>query len=223
MDSNKKIVNDYLHWIGMKEYPCIGAKAALGLAHIRVMVADHMACPADDGQVLKFLYDFVDEYRNSSGPYHSAAVIFKHPAVEDETVFDQLFWQRLKSLAALDRKTYTCDNRVDPDPLSPHFSFSLKEEAFFIIGIHPASGRPSRRFLYPTIVFNPHAEFEKLRKARRYEPMKQIVRKRDIEFSGSINPTLTDFGEASEVYQYSGVQHPPGWKCPLADNNEPGA
>ena len=210
MDRNKNIIDDYLNWIGMKEYPCVGAKAALGLGHIRVMVADHMACPANDEQVLEFLYDFVDQYRNLSAPYHSAAVIFKQPEGAEEKVFDRLFWQRLRSLADLDRKVYASDRRVDPDPASPHFSFSLKEEAFFIIGLHPASTRASRRFSYPAIVFNPHAEFEKLRKSNRYEPMKKVVRKRDVAFSGSINPTLTDFGEASEVYQYSGVQHPPG-------------
>ena len=49
----------------------------------------------------------------------------------------------------------------------------------------------------------------------RYEKMKTIVRKRDIVYSGSVNPMLTDFGEASEVYQYSGRKYDSDWKCPL--------
>ena len=116
----------------------------------------------------------------------------------------------------LDRDNgYTHDKSVDPDPSSPRFGFSLKEEAFFIVGLHPGSGRQSRRFKYPTLIFNPHAEFEKLRALGRYEKMKTIVRKRDVAFSGSVNPMLQDFGERSEVFQYTGMQYKEGWTCPL--------
>jgi FPC/CPF motif-containing protein YcgG len=65
------------------------------------------------------------------------------------------------------------------------------------------------------MVFNPHAQFEELRKTNRYEKMKNIVRQRDILYSGSVNPMLADFGEASEVYQYSGRQYDGQWSCPL--------
>jgi hypothetical protein len=42
------------------------------------------------------------------------------------------------------------------------------------------------------------------------------VRKRDIAYSGSINPMLNDFGNASEVYQYSGKQYTSDWVCPFS-------
>jgi len=45
--------------------------------------------------------------------------------------------------------------------------------------------------------------------------MKNIVRKRDVALSGSINPMLQDFGAASEVYQYSGMQYDSTWQCPF--------
>ena len=89
------------------------------------------------------------------------------------------------------------------------------EEAFFVIGLHANSSRPSRQFRYPALVFNPHAEFEKLRTNNRYGKMKEVIRKRDISYSGSANPMLTDFGEASEVYQYSGRKYAEDWQCPL--------
>jgi FPC/CPF motif-containing protein YcgG len=215
MQTESEIIAAYSSFLSAREYPCIAAKASLARGQIHCMVAEHMACPADDSTILKFIYKFIDAYRTSGKSYHSVAVIFKLPHMEDELVFDNLLWQRLNALALMDRKTYAHDNRVDSDPASGKFSFSLKEEAFFVIGLHPASNRRSRRFTYPTLVFNPHAEFERLRKLNRYERMKKIVRKRDHAFSGSENPMLKDFGEASEVFQYSGVNYQADWKCPL--------
>ena len=100
-----------------------------------------------------------------------------------------------------------------------NFSFSLKEESFFIIALHPASSRPLRRFKYPVLIFNPHIQFEELRGSGKYDKMKYTVRKRDLAYSGSINPMLTDFGEASEVYQYSGREYDHSWQCPLKINH----
>ena len=183
--------------------------------HIRCFVAPDMTSSDDDGRILAFIYQFVETYRNSKESFHSAAVIFNNPQSISESEFESMLWTRLNSLAALDREHYEHDKRVDPDPESSRFSFSLKEEAFFIIGLHPSSSRKSRRFAYPAIVFNPHEEFERLKRTRRYESMKKVVRRRDEIYSGSVNPMLKDFGEAPEVFQYSGKKYDSKWKCPL--------
>jgi uncharacterized protein len=215
MKSDELIIKEYSEYLRKKDFPCVAAKAALSRNHIQCMVAPHMACPADDKTILQYLYGFVDKYRASEESYHSAAVIFKEPVEINEILFDSLLWQRLNSLAFLDKQNYQHDSRVDSDPKSPRYSFSLKEEAFFILGLHPGSSRRSRQFKYPALVFNPHAEFEKLRTSDRYTRMKEVVRKRDVEFSGSVNPMLADFGQASEVYQYSGRRYSADWACPL--------
>ena len=136
-----------------------------------------------------------------------------------DELFDELLWQRLQALANLDSNIYPFDKRVNNSPSSPDFSFSLKEEAFYIIGLHAGSSRESRRFSYPALVFNPHAQFEELRGSGKYEMMKNVVRKRDIAYSGSVNPMLEDFGVASEVYQYSGRKYDNTWQCPLKINH----
>jgi FPC/CPF motif-containing protein YcgG len=105
------------------------------------------------------------------------------------------------------------------DVSSPQFSFSLCSEAFYIIGLHPASNRKARQFSHPALVFNPHAQFELLRHGMKYEPMKLAVRKRDTSYSGSVNPMLQDFGTQSEVSQYSGRIYDKGWSCPLKINH----
>jgi FPC/CPF motif-containing protein YcgG len=88
-------------------------------------------------------------------------------------------------------------------------------EALFVIGLHPASSRVTRRFAHPTIVLNPHEQFDELRKKGRYESMKKTVRRRDKKLSGSINPMLDDYGSSSEALQYSGRRYDANWKCPL--------
>src|SRR5690606_5389942 len=215
MKTASAIINEYLLHLKSRGFPCIAAQAAVARGHIRCLVAEDMESAKEDQRTLEFLHEFVDDYRKADAPYHSAAVIFRSPEIKDEWTFDRLLWTRLNALADLDRRVYSHDHRVDDDPESSRFSFSLKEEAFFIIGLHPARSRKARTFSYPTLVFNPHQEFERLRKTNRYETLKRAVRKRDMHYSGSINPMLSDFGDKPETRQYSGIQYKSDWKCPL--------
>ena len=216
---NEHIIDAYKSFLSNKAFPCVAAKAAHAKEQVQCYVADHMACRKDDTAILQFLYAFVDRYREATTPFHSAAVVFKGPEAPVEEHFEVLLWQRLQMLSDLDAALHPYDHRVSNDPTSPEFGFSLKGEAFFIIGLHPRSCRPARQFAYPALVFNPHAEFEKLRTTQSYEKMKDIVRKKDMAHSGSINPMLTDFGTASDVYQYSGRQYGDDWQCPLKLNH----
>jgi len=213
------IIEEYLVHLKNKEFPCVAARQAVARQQVKCMVAGNMACPKDDEQILQFIYSFVDDLRNSADTYHSAAVIFKAPAFLTEEMFDTLLWTRLQALADIDAARYDYDKRVDADTSSAKFSFSIKEEAFYVIGLHANSNRASRQFKYPVLVFNPHAQFEQLRQTTSYEKMKNIVRKRDIAYSGSVNPMLEDFGKSSEVYQYSGRKYDKTWACPLKINH----
>ncbi len=215
-----EIITEYTSFINTSDFPCVAARAAFARQNVKCLVVDHMACPKDDHAILNFLYSFIDDYRKSGEFFHSASIIFEGPIDIDEELFDSLLWKRLQALSDLDAQRYDYDTRVSPDPASPNFSFSLKQEAFFIIGLHPASSRPGRKFKYPALAFNPHAQFEELRQTNRYEKMKNIVRKRDLEFSGSINPMLVDYGSSSEVFQYSGQVYDAGWQCPFKFKQE---
>ncbi|MDQ3019220.1 MAG: YqcI/YcgG family protein [Bacteroidota bacterium] len=209
------IVKEFEDFILDKSFPCVAAKTALKRLQIKSLVVGNIACPKDDAAILSFLYDFVDTYRTSTSDFHSAVIIFKGTENLDENIFDNLLWRRLQSLSDLDAKNYSYDKRVDINPASSNFSFSLKQEAFFIIGMNPSSIRAARKFKYAALIFNPHAQFEKLRSTNGFEKMKNIVRKRELEYSGSVNPMLDDFGTSSEVYQYSGVKYKNNWQCPL--------
>lgn len=205
----------YIEFIGEKSFPCVGAKTALGKDQVETLVVGNMCCPADDRQILTFLYDFIDQYRNSNSEFHSAAILFNGPVDITEDLFEEFLWKRLQALLNLDAENYRYDHRVSADPSSSEFSFSLKEEAFFIIGLHPASSRQSRRFSYPALVFNPHAQFTALKLTGKYQQLQKVVRKRDILYSGDINPMLNDHGRASEAEQYSGKKYEAPLVCPF--------
>ena len=137
------IINEFINYVENKNFPCVAAKASLNKTNCNLMVADNIACPKDDAKILKFLYDFVDEYRKSDRAFSSLVIIFKsyHPLTED--MFETFMWQRLQALSVLDAEQYSYDKRVNKDPDSANFSFSIKEEAFFIIGLHKTSSRGS--------------------------------------------------------------------------------
>lgn len=217
---SEHIIQQFRNFIQDKSYPCVAARSASARNHIPCLVASHMGCPNDDRRILDFIYQFIKDYRQSIEPLHSAAVLFALPESATEEAFDIMLWERLQALARMDAKHFSYDRRVDPDPNSPHFSFSIGEEAFFIIGLNPGAERKSRQFNFPAMIFNPHAQFEVLRNANQYDKMKRIVRKRDILYSGSVNPMLTDFGEASEAWQYSGRKYTRDWTCPLKVTHE---
>lgn len=220
VEANTEHIKDgFFNRINSKSFPCVGAKAALARDHIESFMIEDMASSRDDENALQFLYSFVENYRRSPRKFHSAALFFKTPRLMSEEKFDELMWQRLQALSDLDARNYKYDSRVNADPFSPDFSFSLKEEAFFIIGLHPQSSRLARQFEHPVLIFNPHAQFEQLRKSGKFERMQQTIRKRDIKFSGSVNPMLKNFGESSEVWQYSGRKYNDNWQCPLKINH----
>ena len=221
-EETENIVAEFIEFISNKIFPCIGAKTALAKNQVQCMVAGNMACPSHDKDILEYLYNFTIRYRSTGGNFHSAAILFTGPKNISEAIFETLLWQRLQAISDLDAVTYGYDKRVSADPASPDFSFSLKEEAFFIVGMHPSSSRMSRQFNYPALIFNPHSQFEAMKETNKYEMIKAAVRKKDIAFSGSVNPMLDDYGKSPETMQYSGKNYSLPFQCPLKINHEPG-
>ena len=85
----------------------------------------------------------------------------------------------------------------------------------YVIGMHPKASRLARTRPYPTMVFNLHEQFDRLRARGKFEMMKQTIRTRDMTLQGSINPMLASFGDSSEARQYSGQAVPENWACPF--------
>ncbi len=195
-------------------FPCVGAKTALAQNDIRIVEARSIFCPADDQHILESLYSFIESFDGDKQTFRSLIVVFKDAETLPEEVFEKCLWKRLQALNTLD--TCEWDKSVSSDPQDNNFSFSIGGRAFYVIGMHPGSSRKARQFAYPALVFNLHEQFEQLRSSGKYNSFRQLVRRRDIAFSGSSNPMLADFKAASEAIQYSGRQvDPNAWKCPF--------
>lgn len=200
-------------------FPCTIARGAAAQDHVTVRLYDDMEDPHTAARLLDDLYRFVAEHplgEPGSGPgFHTFAAAFARPAATDEARFEALLWTLLQRLHDLDRPLHAWDPTVADDPASPHFSFSLGGRAFFIVGVHPGASRLARRFAYPTVVFNAHAQFEGLRARGAYDAVRDKIRGNDRALQGSINPTLRDHGSESEVRQYSGRETDSAWRCPF--------
>lgn len=197
------------------EFPCVGGKAAINNNTYRFGFYPAMNTPATIAGLAHDLWEYAGERPTFETEYASFIASFAAPLDPNEQEWEDLLWSQLQNLHNLDRPYHAWDPTVSSDPEDPAFSFSFAETAFFIIGLHPASSRFARRFAWPTLVFNAHAQFEQLREQNQFERMREKVRARDYKLQGSFNPNLNNFGERSEARQYSGRAVEENWKCPF--------
>lgn len=209
---------DFRSRIQAAEFPCVGAKSALARGALSFSHARDITSAWNDLQIVHDLLEWSREYRADATGLRSFAVLFAGPDTLDEAAFEAAMWQRLQSIS--DKDVWLgqrADPRVSSDPDDPHFSLSFGGEAYFVVGLHPNASRPARRFPRPTLVFNLHDQFERLRAEGRYERMREVIMDRDLELAGSTNPMLERHGEASAARQFSGRAVDDAWECPFRD------
>lgn len=195
-------------------FPCLGAKAAFNAGTETVSIYDYLASDESTDALAHHLRDFVSS-RHPENAYATYVAIFREPRNLDEKQFERLLWMQLRQLHQIDRKNQQWDPRVSSDPSDPRFSFSFAGQALYVVGLHAGSSRIARRFAWPTLVFNPHAQFERIRHDGKWKRMQETIRNRDQALQGSSNPMLSDFGEKSEARQYSGRAVGEGWRAPF--------
>jgi FPC/CPF motif-containing protein YcgG len=197
------------------QFVCVAAKSAVHHETYRLGIYDRLASPEATAGLSRDLYEFLCETEPIDSEFTTFVATFKEPTDLDEAAFEKLLWRQLQMLHDRDAPLHDWDPAVSSNPDDPHFSFSFAGHAFFIVGLHPGSARLARQFPWPTLVFNPHAQFERLRETGMWEKMKEVVRHRDEELQGDVNPVLTDFGEETEAKQYSGRLIEPDWHPPF--------
>jgi FPC/CPF motif-containing protein YcgG len=209
---------ELLATVADKSFPCVGAKSAMARGTLRTLVCHSIESAWDDVGIHSELLEWVRVYLEEPGGLRSLAVVFEGPRDLSEERFEAAMWKRLQSLADKDDwRGQPYDRSVSPDPDHPQFSLSFGGAAFFVIGLHPSASRPARRVPRPTLVFNLHDQFERLREEGRYERLRETIVQRDVALSGSVNPMLARFGEMSAARQYSGRVVAKDWRCPFRD------
>lgn len=203
-------------------YPCTGAISVFAQKAYRFGLYPELACDNAVRAVCHDLYEFCHEFPIIDDQLNTFIAMFKGPAINSEQNFEDLLWAQLQAMHAVDSEFFAWDRSVDSDPKNRKFSFSIGGRAMFVIGMHPRASRLARTFGYPTMVFNLHEQFERLRTRGKFEMMRQIIRARDMELQGSINPMLKNFGDRSEASQYSGRAVSEHWACPFHVDKEGG-
>lgn len=218
---HERLKRDFIAFVDRRDFPCVGAKSALAKGLLHIECAWSIRSAWNDVHIHDQLLQWSKAYRDDRDGLRSFVVVFEGPDNLPEPEFEYVMWDRLQSLADKDAwRGQHYDGRVSADPNDPHFSLSFGEEAYFVVGLHPNASRPARRSPNPTLVFNLHDQFEKLRENGRYERMREAILERDRSLSGSINPMLARHGEASEARQYSGRMVEDDWRCPFNDKRE---
>ena len=216
-DQGHPLAKRFATFISRSEFPCVGAKAALNRDGMRFVVARDFRSGWDDLRIMPGLLDIAKSYRADPVPFQSLVVLFEAGAPSGEEQFERQLWARLQSLSDKDQWLgQPADPRVAHDPDDPHFAMSFGGEAFFVVGLHPRSSRPARRFEVPAMVFNLHDQFERLRAEGRYNKLRGTILDRDFKLAGSLNPMLGQHGTASAARQYSGRVVDDSWRCPFS-------
>ncbi len=216
-DTNHPLAETFRTFVADKGFPCVGAKAALNRGGMRFVVARDFRSAWDDLRILPSLHAIARDYARDPEPFQSLVVLFEQGVPESEADYERLLWERLQSLSDKDDWLgQKPDPRVGHDPSDPHFAMSFGGEAFFVVGLHPASSRPARRFATPAMVFNLHDQFERLREEGRYETLRETIIARDVDLAGTPNPMLAKHGTVSAARQYSGRAVGEDWACPFS-------
>ncbi len=217
-----EVVAAIAEMVAHPDYPCLGARSVFRRDAVTAVVLDDLADRSPGGSLDRLgaaLQGFVDDVDPQSDLV-SFVACFRSPLPADERAFEGLLWAALQHLH--DRDDAPWAQGVAADPENPHFAFSLAGTAFFVVGLHPNASRVARRAPVPTLVFNLHVQFERLRADGRFERMRDTIRRRDTELQGTPNPMAVDHGDASEARQYSGRAVPDDWSPPFRADPPPG-
>ncbi len=197
------------------EFPCLGARSVFRRDAATLVVLDDLADTSTGGS-LDTLGEVLAQYAHEvdpDGDLVSFVACFRGPVPQDEQTFEALLWGALQHLHDTDDAPWA--DGVAADPENPHFAFSVAGTAFFVVGLHPSASRVARRAPLPTLVFNLHSQFERMRADGGYLRMRDTIRRRDTELQGSLNPMVSDHGETSEARQYAGRAVPDDWTPPF--------
>jgi FPC/CPF motif-containing protein YcgG len=213
-------VHDALRALVLNDhFTCHGGKAAVRQQQYRFGLYDELVSAGAAAGLARDLTAFVAELPIHDGTFSTYLASFVGPNPADESAFEILLWRLLQQLDDLDAPHHSWDPAVHTDPDSPDFAFSFAGTAFFVIGLHAGSSRAARRFAWPTLVFNPHRQFEELRHDGRYARFQEVIRRAEMDLQGSVNPMLGTHGAQSQAAQYSGRRVEDGWHCPFRSRN----
>lgn len=209
----ESINKEFQEFIIEKNHPCIMANTVFSMNDYEFEIYENLGSKITAEKLIENLKEYLKTYNFADNKFKTFIAVFPQADIASEIEFENLLWRQLQFIHEKDSEPW--DYRVSNDPENDNFSFSIAGRAFYVVGMHPESSRLARRAPYPTLVFNLHWQFEKLREMGAYYKVRDKIRERDAALQGDINPVLEDFGQSSEARQYSGRNIGKSWKCPF--------
>lgn len=209
----ESMLTAFQDFIIKENHPCIMAQTVFKMGSVDFHSYSSFGSEETGKLIMTDLKSYLKDYDFSSNDFFTFIAAFENESKFSEKEFEKILWQQLQHLHNLDEEAW--DPGVSDDVEDDAFSFSLCNRAFYIVGLHPNSSRLARQSPFPTIVFNLHWQFEKLREMGSYQTVRDRIRDRDKALQGSVNPMMQDFGAGSEAKQYSGRKVGKDWKCPF--------
>ena len=207
-------VHDSFRALALNEhFPCAGGRAAVRQSAYRFGLYNELGGAQSAAALACDLQRFNEDSMLRDSPLRAYVASYIGPVPSNEEQFEARLWATLQRLADLDDSAWVSTRSDDPD--SPTFGFSFGGVGFFIVGLHASSSRVARRFAFPTLVFNPHDQFDRLRREGKFARFRDVIRAKDVDLAGTVNPMLRDFGDGSEARQYSGRAVDSEWRCPF--------
>lgn len=213
--ADEEIRRKFADWVRGPGFTCLAGRAALRRGLLTLRVFPDLTSAAADEQLHAELVAFVTGHLDDSVDLASFCAVFRQPGRGSEVEFERALWDRLSHLHRLDARAFPWAAEVSADPAAPDFGYSVAGHPFFVAGLHPGASRLSRRFAFPTLVFNSHRQFRRLKDSGVYFGFKRRIRALETALQGGINPMLAEHGEISEARQYSGRAVGEDWRCPF--------
>jgi FPC/CPF motif-containing protein YcgG len=195
-------------------FPCLGARAAFRTGSYLFNVHPDMNDQQATDNVLADLRYFA-KVRHEMGNLYTYVASFVEPRmIPSEMAWEQMVWKFLQGLHDLDDTQW--DARFSRDPADADFALSLGGLGQLVVTLYPGANRYTRRFAWPTLIFNPleqdRANFPSDEEFLRFQNM---IRDRDARLQGNVNPSLPPTLDDPQAPGFSGAPIDAAWECPL--------
>jgi uncharacterized protein len=203
-------------------FPCIPATIGFSTNQLRYgFVGD----PSEESTLFE-LASILKQYTEVSrklGKYTSLIIFYKLTAEMKATYtveqYEQLFWNHLSNLTALDEKEWP--EGIKTDPHDSLWEFCFHGEKYFIFCATPAhSMRKSRHFPTMMLAITPRWVLKEFNSVEAYAPkIKKQIRNRLSKYDSiSIHPALNSYGDQDNFewkQYYLRDDHTTLSKCPF--------
>lgn len=180
-----------------KPFPCIPATIGFSMNQLKY---GFIGSPRRD-TTIKELASLLTSYTEQSrefGNYTSLIIFYETPESMKNTPveeYEQIFWEHLSRLTALDEFDWPED--IPQDPHDPIWEFCFNGEKFFMYCATPAhKNRKSRYFDVMMLAITPRWVLQEFNKSQSYaQRIKSQVRKRLSKYDSiTIHPDLNTYG-----------------------------